>query len=84
MLEHIEETYLDAVLLDLKEITKRIGFFSVSTRPAIKTLPDGRNAHLIQKPSSWWLPKFCEHFEIAHLDRSQEGFWVIAERKQPA
>jgi hypothetical protein len=40
---------------------------------------DGRNAHLIQKPSSWWLPKLCQHFEIAQLGRDQHGFWVLVE-----
>ncbi|MBM3530746.1 MAG: hypothetical protein FJX62_21925 [Alphaproteobacteria bacterium] len=79
VLEHIEESYLDGVLLDLKDITKGIGFFSVHTGAAAKTLPDGRNAHIIQKPSSWWLPRLCEHFEIAQLQRSPGGFWVLAE-----
>lgn len=50
VLEHIEEPYLEAVLLDLKDITRNIGCFSVHTGPAVKTLPDGRNAHIIQKP----------------------------------
>jgi hypothetical protein len=81
VLEHIEEPYLEQVLLDLKDITRRFGFFSIATRPAMKTLPDGRNAHLIQQSSSWWLPKLCQHFEIAHLQRSEDGFWVIAERR---
>jgi hypothetical protein len=84
VLEHIEEQFVDSVLLDLKEITHRIGFFSVHTGPAGKTLPDGRNAHLIQKPSSWWLPRMCEHFEIANLQRDFGGFWVIAEAKKLA
>jgi hypothetical protein len=79
VLEHIEPDFLGAVLLDLRAITRRLGFFSVATGPAIKTLKDGRNAHLIQKPSSWWLPKLCEHFEIAQLNRDQHGFWVVAE-----
>jgi len=83
VLEHIEEPYLEAVLLDLKQITKGIGLFTVSTRPAHKALPDGRNAHLIQKPTSWWLPKFCQHFEIGHLDRTHEGFWIIVEPHEP-
>ena len=82
VLEHIEESYLEAVFLDLKEITRNIGFFSVHTGPAKKTLPDGRNAHIIQKPSSWWLPRMCQHFEIGHLQRGQGGFWVIAEPKK--
>jgi len=79
VLEHIEEPYLDAVMQDLKGITPRIGFFSVHTGPAVKVLPDGRNAHLIQQPASWWLPRFCRYFEIAHLERGGGGFWVIAE-----
>lgn len=72
LLEHIEEPYLEAVLLDLKDIT---------TGPAMKTLPDGRNAHIIQKPSSCWLPRLCQHFEIGHLQRGQGGFWGIVEPK---
>jgi hypothetical protein len=83
VLEHIEPAFLESVLLDLSKITKRFGFFSVATGPAGKTLPDGRNAHLIQKPSSWWLPKLCQYFEIVQLGSEGKGFWVIVEpRKQ--
>jgi hypothetical protein len=82
VLEHIEESYLDAVLLELREITIQIGFFSVHTGPASKTLPDGRNAHIIQKSASWWLPLLCRHFEIGHLQKSPGGFWVIAEARK--
>ena len=85
VLEHIEIEFLPAVLQDLKQITRTIGFFSVHNRPSSKVLPDGRNAHLIQKPSSWWLPRLCEHFEIAHLQvyRKLNGFWVITEPLKP-
>ncbi len=82
VLEHIEIEFLPNILQDLKQITRAVGFFSVHTGPAIKVLADGRNAHLIQQPSSWWLPKLCEHFEIAHLQRSTGGFWVIAEPRR--
>jgi hypothetical protein len=81
VLEHIEGPYLDAVLLDLNDITRKLGFFSIHTGPAVKMLPDGRNAHLIQQPSSWWLPKLCEHFEIMHLQSAELGFWVLTEPK---
>jgi hypothetical protein len=83
VLEHIEDECLNAVLLDLKEITRKVGFFSVHTGPAVKFLADGRNAHLIQKPSSWWLPKFCEHFEISHLAGTAGGFFVIVGPRKP-
>ena len=49
VLEHIEDPFLDAVLLDLKDITRNIGVFSIHTGPAVKQLSDGRNAHLISK-----------------------------------
>jgi hypothetical protein len=59
-------------------ITRRHGFFTIATGPARKTLVDGRNAHLIQKPTSWWLPKLVEFFEIDHLARNaNHGFWVL-------
>jgi len=50
--------------------------------PAVKFLQDGRNAHLIQKPTSWWLPKIAKHFEVIQLQVHQimgKGFWIIVE-----
>ena len=52
VLEHIEPGLLDNVLDDLKRVTLRVGLFTVSTGPAQKVLPDGRNAHLIQQPNT--------------------------------
>jgi hypothetical protein len=71
-------------LLDLNEITENLGFFSVHMGPAAKILTDGRNAHLIQRPTSWWLPVLCEYFEILHLqwhNMMGKGFWVIVKKK---
>ena len=48
--------------------------------PAGKTLSDGRNAHLIQKPSSWWLEKIVRYFDVIKLDEHQMmgyGFWMF-------
>lgn len=77
VLEHIEPDYLPNVLTELGTLVRKYGFFSVHTGAAKKMLPDGRNAHLIQKPSSWWLPRLCDHFEIIHLKQVPDGFWVI-------
>ena len=57
VLEHIEPAHLTAVLDDIYLIAEKAVFLTVATGPALKTLADGRNAHLIQKPASWWLPK---------------------------
>jgi 2-polyprenyl-3-methyl-5-hydroxy-6-metoxy-1,4-benzoquinol methylase len=86
VLEHIEPEFLDNVLDHLQSLVGRVGFFTVHIGPAIKVLPDGRNAHLIQEPSSWWLPKMMERFELNHFQRVPQGFWVLVEKKpeQPA
>lgn len=81
VLEHIEHSLIDNVLDDLQRVTAGIGVFTVHTGPAAKVLADGRNAHLIQKPPSWWLPKFMERFELAQFNRMKSGFWIIVERK---
>ena len=79
VLEHIEPEFLDTVIAELARITVKLGFFTIATGPAAKTLADGRNAHLIQQPSSWWLPKLCAYFEIAQLSRDQHGLVIIVE-----
>ena len=80
VLEHIEPELIDNVINDLQKITKNLGFFTIHMGPAAKTLIDGRNAHLIQKPSSWWLPKIAKYFEVLHLQSHEmmgKGFWII-------
>jgi hypothetical protein len=54
VLEHIEPDCLDEVLRDIRRVTKKAAFLLVATRPAMKTLADGRNAHLIQQTFPWW------------------------------
>jgi hypothetical protein len=79
VLEHIESDYLDNVISDLGRITRKAGLFTIHSGPAMKVLPDGRNAHLTQQPSSWWLPRLCNYFNIKELQSSETGFLVIVE-----
>ena len=79
VLEHIEPDLLDNVLDDLQRVVLRVGIFTVHTGAAMKVLPDGRNAHLIQRPASWWLTRFLERFELATFNRMQDGFWIVVE-----
>lgn len=81
VLEHIEPDFLPAVLGQLHGLTLKHGLFSIATGAAMKLLPDGRNAHLIQQPSSWWLPRLCQHFEVVQLQPLAEGFWVLVTPK---
>lgn len=85
VLEHIEPELVGNVIEELASITTKLGFFSIHMGPAGKVLADGRNAHLIQKPSSWWLDRLIDHFEIVHLQRHQMmgvGIWLVVEPKQ--
>lgn len=78
VLEHIEPDLIDDVLDHLESLTEKVLFATVHMLPAGKILPDGRNAHLIQKPPAWWLPKFLERFTLKGYNlRGPDGFEVI-------
>lgn len=79
VLEHIEPDLIDNVLDDLQRVTLGHGVFTVHTGPAVKLLSDGRNAHLIQQPPAWWLPKFVDRFELAMFQRMPQGFWIVVQ-----
>lgn len=86
VLEHIEPELIDNVIHELATITTKLGFFSIHMGPAGKVLSDGRNAHLIQEPTSWWLPKLVRHFEILQLQTHStmgQGFWVLVKPRTP-
>ena len=78
VLEHIEPDLLDCVLDELSGITRKLALLTIHTGPAKKQLSDGRNAHLIQEPPSWWLHRFGDRFEILHVQIVPKGFFVIA------
>jgi len=84
VLEHVEPNYVAPTISVLAGLTQKVGFFSIHMGPAGKTLSDGRNAHLIQQPTSWWLPRLCENYEIKSLQQHNlygKGFWVIVTPK---
>jgi hypothetical protein len=82
-LEHIEPQCLNAVLADLWRVTVGKGLFVVHLGPAKKTLPDGRNTHLIQKPPAWWQETLAEAgFRILEVgldskDAPKEASFVV-------
>lgn len=72
VLEHVEPPFLENVLDHLADLTEVVAFITIHTGPAVKTLPDGRNAHLTQEPIEWWLPKICSRFDIQTLQKVGE------------
>jgi hypothetical protein len=79
--EHVEHEYLDAFLDDLKRVTLGILVLVVATRPAKKNLPDGRNAHLIQMPLEWWLPRLTSRFDMQSVKANSGEFMFIGNAK---
>jgi hypothetical protein len=89
VLEHIEEDCIEDVLDHLEELTEAFGFFSIDTGPASKFMSDGRNAHVLQRPVEWWLPRIMCRFDLQtfqivwhdpkHPDRLK--FYVIVNAK---
>jgi hypothetical protein len=72
VLEHIEPELIDNVLDHLKDLTRKVAFLAIATRPARKNLADGRNAHLIIQPSSWWLAKLFYRFNIVSFEANDD------------
>lgn len=78
VLEHVEPELVDNVLDDLTRLTSKLGFFTVATRPALKVLADGRNAHLTQQPIEWWLAKLEQRFVVlGYHDYGGKEFMVL-------
>lgn len=76
VLEHIEPSLLDNVLDHLQELCDPYGFFTIHCGPAAKVLSDGRNAHLIQENSDWWLPRLRQRFDVLSTHSVPGGFAV--------
>jgi len=66
-LEHIEPELLPFVLDDLRRCLRRLGFFTIHTGPAAKTLPNGWNTHRIQQKAPWWEQRLSEFFHVAKM-----------------
>lgn len=82
VLEHIEPELLDNVLDDITSLCEGILFCTFDTGPAMKTLSDGRNAHLIQQPLEWWFPKFASRFDLQTIQAtSDKSYLVIGQAK---
>ena len=67
------------MLDELERVTRNRGVFTVHLQPAKKTLPDGRNAHLILQPAEWWAERLGEHFRVLDSYEIGNGVGVLFE-----
>jgi len=82
--EHIESEHLDATLQLISSKILRCGWFRIACYPAKKSLPDGRNAHLIIELPAWWRNKILSnmqvsiaHEEISVFDKSHKWPGIV-------
>lgn len=71
VLEHVEPDCLNDVLADIHVLTGKLAFLVIALGPSDKTLPDGRNAHLIQEDASWWRDLLGVHFQSLETMRGR-------------
>lgn len=61
VLEHIENNDLDTIIEEIASASHH-AIIIIDTKPATRTLPDGRNVHVSLHPPEWWLHKLSQHF----------------------
>lgn len=82
VLEHIEPEYLDNVLEHISEKMLITGILQIATRPAVRVMDDGRNAHLIVKNAQWWLNKLENHFDVVGFNGTKNFINVFIKPKK--
>lgn len=60
VLEHVEPDKIHSVIAHIRALTIIAAFVVIATTRAHKSLPDGRNAHLIVAPAEWWTSLFAD------------------------
>lgn len=82
VMEHVERECLGDVIAHLHSKTRKAIFLAIHIGPAVKTLPDGRNAHITQEPPLWWLEKFADKFAYDGFMYSGNTLLVMGRPKQ--
>ena len=84
VLEHIEMASVDAVLRDIHGLTRHFCYLVIDLQPAVKTLADGRNAHILLAPPEWWVSRVAQlfpcmaHFPVYHQSGHPQKLVIAA------
>ena len=76
VLEHVDIDSIDASIQDIKRLTKFFCYVIIDLQPAVKRLPNGRNAHILLAPAEWWVSRFSQNFSClaAFPVKHESGF----------
>lgn len=62
-LEHVEPEMIDETLKVINRLFSKAAYLVIASYRAKKTLPDGRNAHLIIESFDWWEQKIKQYID---------------------
>ena len=72
VLEHVEPDKTEEVLSHISTLTINVCYLVIDLLPAVKKLPDGRNAHINLHSTGWWLNALSDAFPFS-LQYTQKG-----------
>lgn len=75
MLEHIPAEDVPWVLEEMFGFAEKLVFATIACYPAVKTLPNGENAHCTVRPPSWWRDRIA----AAAARRPGVRYYMIAD-----
>ena len=85
VLEHVELSLVDSVL---HETNNQLLIFvcMIDLQPSVKTMDNGRNAHIMLAPYDWWINRITRifpdlFFVIPHKSGFDQKLVVVASRK---
>lgn len=84
VLEHVEPKLIGSVLDHLGSLTKKVLFCTIALEKAMKTLPDGRNAHLILEKAEWWFSALSTRLDVINYTRGEHHILVVCVPKGTA
>lgn len=84
VLEHVEMSSINNVVTDIGSMTHQFCYVVVDLQPAVKKLPDGRNAHILLAPVDWWVSRFSLEFAclttftLLHQNNAPQKLAIVA------
>ncbi len=82
VMEHIEPDYLTGALATMRDLAPKGVVLKIALIPANKTLPDGRNAHLIVESKVWWQEQLAPFFKTVGVQDIPSHFIFMGTPKQ--
>lgn len=73
VLEHVPEVFVDETLHQIFSRSLRLVYLNISTRLAVKKLPNGENAHCTVKAPDWWMNRIQNHVTGQLMEASFQG-----------